>query len=233
MIRGVLRFCIFMPIALGCTWGACLAADTSSPLLDRGAFFTEPEITGARVSPDGKFLAFLRPLGAVQNIWVKRTNQPLAAAQPVTAVNVHSPDAFYWSRDSRYLLFTSDASGQGKSDLFAVDVNSIGALGGAPEARNLTNGQGTPAQILAVPQAAPDLVYVALTNGQRPEHDVYSVEIATGKRSLLRKNDVGAAGWLFDRAGKPRLAPPTRKEGAFQILRLDAGGPPLGLSCRR
>jgi dipeptidyl aminopeptidase/acylaminoacyl peptidase len=231
MIKGILSFCILMPIALGCPWGECLAADTSSSLLDRGAFFTEPEITGARVSPDGKFLAFLRPLGAVQNIWVKRTNQPLAMAQPVAAVNDHSPDAFYWSRDNRYLLFTRDAGGQGKPDLFAVDVNSIGAPGGAPEARNLTNGQGTPAQILAVPQAAPNLAYVALTDGQRPEHDVYAIEIATGKRSLLRRNDIGAAGWLFDLAGKPRLATRTGKYGAFELVRLDAAGSALVYSC--
>ncbi|HEY6456533.1 MAG TPA: hypothetical protein VIY90_14770 [Steroidobacteraceae bacterium] len=128
------RFCVCATVALGCVAAdsACRAAVTPAPLLDRGAFFTEPEIIGAQVSPDGKFLAFLKP-GAVQNIWLKRTNQPLAAAQPVTAGDDHSAEAFYWSRDSRYLLFTRDAGGRGKSDLFAVDVNSVGGIAGAPK----------------------------------------------------------------------------------------------------
>jgi dipeptidyl aminopeptidase/acylaminoacyl peptidase len=211
--------------------GTCLAADPPSALLERAAFFTEPDITGPRLSPDGKFLAFLRSAGAVQNIWVKRTDQSLTTAQPVTAVNDHSPDAFYWSRDSRYLLFTRDASGQGKSDLFAVDVNGIGTRGDAPEARNLTNGKGTPAQVLAVPPATPDLVYVALTDGQKSPHDVYAVEIATGTRNLVRKNDLGATGWLFDLAGKPRLASRPGKYGAVELVRLDAEGSELVYSC--
>jgi dipeptidyl aminopeptidase/acylaminoacyl peptidase len=226
-------FRVLAAVALNCAAAsrACLAADAPAPLLDRAVFFAEPEITSARVSPDGKFLAFLRPLGAVQNIWLKRTDQPLTTARHVTAVDVQSPDAFYWSKDSRYLLFTRDASGHGKSDLFAVDVNRVGAPGGASQVRNLTDGQGTTAQVLALPKALPDLVYVALTDGQRPEHDIYAVEIATGKRSLLRRNDLGAIGWLFDLAGKPRLATRTGKYGAFELVRLDAAGSVPIYSC--
>jgi hypothetical protein len=96
-------FCVLAAVALDCVAAsrACLAADAPAPLLDRGVFFAEPEIVSARVSPDGKFLAFLKPLGARQNIWLKRTDQPLTTARPVTAVDDHSPDAFYWSMDSR------------------------------------------------------------------------------------------------------------------------------------
>jgi dipeptidyl aminopeptidase/acylaminoacyl peptidase len=227
-LRG--RLCVFTALALGCLGRACLAADVSTPLLDRAAFFTEPEITGAQVSPDGKFLAFLKR-ATVQNIWLKRTDQPLTAARPVTAVDDRSPDAFYWSRDSRYLLFTRDAGGNGKSDLFAVDVHSVAAAGGAPTARNLTDGHGTPAQVLALPEAAPDLAYVALTDGQRLDRDIYAIKIATGKRSLLRRNDVGAVGWVFDLAGKPRLAARTGKYGAFELVRLDTTGSALIYSC--
>ena len=226
------RLCVFTAVALGCvaSSGACSAANVATPLLDRAAFFTEPEIAGAQVSPDGKFLAFLKR-GTVQNIWVKRTDQPLTAARPVTTVDDHSPEAFYWSRDSRYLLFTRDASGHGKSDLFAVDVHSVDAASGAPKARNLTDGQGTPAQLLALPEADPNLAYVALTDGQQPDHDIYAVEIATGKRSLLRRNDMGAGGWVFDLAGKPRLAIRTGKYGAFELVRLDTTGSTLIYSC--
>jgi hypothetical protein len=31
------------------------------PLIDRDLFFGDPEIAGAQISPDGKFIAFIKP----------------------------------------------------------------------------------------------------------------------------------------------------------------------------
>ena len=50
------------------------------PLIDRELFFGDPEISGAQLSPDGKFMTFLKPLEGTRNIWVKRTGEPFAAA---------------------------------------------------------------------------------------------------------------------------------------------------------
>ena len=46
------------------------------PLLDRELFFGDPEISGAQISPDGEFIAFIKPLDGTRNVWVKRTDQP-------------------------------------------------------------------------------------------------------------------------------------------------------------
>ena len=206
-------------------------ADTSAPLLDRGLLLAEPEITSAQISPDGKLLAFLKPFDGVPSIWIKRTDEPLAAARRVGAASGHSPKPFYWSNDSRHLLFTKSSSGNGKSDLFAVRVDDIAGLRGLPEARDLTDGAGTLATVLALPDASSGEVYVALNDAQRARQDVYAIDIATGKRTLLRTNDVGAIGWVFDLAGKPRLAIRTGKYGQFELARLDAAGPELIYSC--
>ena len=32
------------------------------PVIDRELFFGDPEISGAQISPDGKYIAFLKPL---------------------------------------------------------------------------------------------------------------------------------------------------------------------------
>src|SRR5687767_14180440 len=44
------------------------------PLIDRDLFFGDPEISGAQLSPDGKFIAFVKPFKGNRNIWVKRTD---------------------------------------------------------------------------------------------------------------------------------------------------------------
>ena len=55
------------------------------PLIDRELFFGDPEISGAQISPDGKFIAFVKPLKGTRNIWVKRTDEPFDKAKPITA----------------------------------------------------------------------------------------------------------------------------------------------------
>jgi hypothetical protein len=55
------------------------------PLLDRELFFGNPEITGAQISPDGQYIAFIKPYKDTRNIWVKKTGEPFDAARLVTA----------------------------------------------------------------------------------------------------------------------------------------------------
>jgi dipeptidyl aminopeptidase/acylaminoacyl peptidase len=198
--------------------------ETVVPLLDRELFLREPEFTAVQLSPDGRFLAFFKSQGGVKNLWIQRTDKPFSAPRPVTAVRDQPPETCYWSQDSRYLLFTRDASDNGKPDLFTVSVDSIERADGAPTARNLTGGLGTPARVVAVPQAASGLVYVALSEGNRPGQDLYSIAITTGDRRLLRTNDLAARDWVFDLTGELRLAIRTGQYGEFELLRLDAAG---------
>jgi len=37
------------------------AADATAPILDRELFFGNPEIAAAQLSPDGQYVAFLKP----------------------------------------------------------------------------------------------------------------------------------------------------------------------------
>jgi len=141
LARGTHAFVLPCLLAIACD-AAAARAGSAAPLLNRGMFLTEPEITAAQISPDGELLAFLRPLHGVETLWVKRTDEPLAAAVPVTAGSEHSPMVIYWSNDSRYLLFTSDLSANGKADVFAAEVDSLAGSSDPLKARNLTDGWG-------------------------------------------------------------------------------------------
>jgi hypothetical protein len=55
------------------------------PLIDRELFFGDPELSGAQISPDGKFIAFVKPFKGTRNVWVKRTADSFDAAKPITA----------------------------------------------------------------------------------------------------------------------------------------------------
>src|SRR6478736_1428941 len=81
-----------------------IAASALPPLIDRELFFGDPEISGAQISPDGKFIAFVKPLKGTRNVWVKRTEDPFDKAKPVTAETARPIPGYFWSRDGKYIL---------------------------------------------------------------------------------------------------------------------------------
>src|ERR1700716_3626285 len=46
------------------------------PVIDRELIFGNPEIAAAELSPDGKYVAFLRPWKDTRNVYVKGVNEP-------------------------------------------------------------------------------------------------------------------------------------------------------------
>jgi hypothetical protein len=81
------------------------------PIIDRELFFGDPEIVGAQISPNGLFIAFIKPFKGTRNIWVKRTTEPFASAKPITADTTRPVDFYFWSRDGKYVLFVQDQAG--------------------------------------------------------------------------------------------------------------------------
>jgi len=56
-----------------------IAADKTGglpPLIDRDLIFGNPEIAAAQLSPDGKYLAFLKPWKDTRNVYVKAIGEP-------------------------------------------------------------------------------------------------------------------------------------------------------------
>ncbi len=192
------------------------------PLLDRELFFGDPEISGAQISPDGKFIAFVKPYKGTRNIWVKKTDEPFDAAKPVTNDQRRPVTNYFWSRDGRYILFSQDKGGDENYNVYAVNPSITGAE--VPPARNLTDAQGVRAFIYAVPKSDPDAIYVGLNDRDSSWHDLYKVKISTGQRTLIRQNTGQVSGWLFDQKDQLRLATHTAENGDTEILRVTPEG---------
>ncbi len=195
------------------------------PLIDRELFFGDPEIAGAQLSPDGQYIAFLKPFNGTRNVWVKRTGEAFDKARPLTADAKRPIPQFFWSRDGKYVLFVQDNAGDENYNVYAVRPDQAPAAGkDVPEARNLTSAQGARALIYAVPKGDPDGLLVGLNDRDKAWHDLYRVRISTGERTLLRKNAERIALWQFDLKDDLRLAVRTADNGDTEILRVDADG---------
>ena len=192
------------------------------PLMDRELFFGDPEIAGAQLSPDGRYIAFLKPLNGTRNVWVKKADEPFTAAHPVTAETRRPIPGFFWTRDGKYILFVQDQGGDENFNVYAVDPGAKPAEGQqVPAARNLTDAKGVRAVIYNVPKSDPDAMYVGLNDRDKAWHDLYKVKISTGERTLLRKNTDRVTEWVFDHAGNLRLATRSAENGDTEVLRVD------------
>ncbi|MCW5977408.1 MAG: prolyl oligopeptidase family serine peptidase [Bryobacteraceae bacterium] len=217
----------FSRLLLVCLILAALAAaqSTPPPLIDRELFFGDPEISGARLSPDGKYIAFMKPWNDTRNIWVKKTEEPFDAARRVTAETKRPIPAFFWSWDSKYLLYVQDKDGDENYNIWSVSPSAAPPAGAeVPEARNLTNVQGVRAQIYAQPRSDADLLYIGLNDRDKAWHDLYKLKISTGETTLLRRNTERLMGWVFDNKDQLRLAVRSADNGDIETLRVDPAG---------
>ncbi|MBL8111353.1 MAG: S9 family peptidase [Acidobacteria bacterium] len=226
----VLRAALFVPLATLATLAPASVAVAAShsevpPLVDREIFFGDPEISQARLSPDGKFIAFVKPLDGTRNIWVKKTGDPFTAATPITAETKRPVPAYFWSRDGKYILFVQDQGGDENFNVYAVDPAAKPAEGSkVPAARNITEAKGVRTIIYDVPKTNPDVIYVGLNDRDAAWHDLYEVTISTGARKKLRENTERLTGWVFDLTGKARLATRSADNGDTEFLTVtDAG----------
>jgi dipeptidyl aminopeptidase/acylaminoacyl peptidase len=195
------------------------------PIIDRKLFFGEVEIAGAQISPDGQYLSFLKPYKGTRNIWVKKANEPFSAARPVSAEATRPVRVYFWSRDSKYLLYAQDAGGDENFNVYAIDpALPADPKTGVPPIRALTNLKGVRTEIFAAPKAKPDILYIGLNDRDPQFHDLYELHISTGEKTLLRKNTERIAGWDFDNDGNLELAERTNQAGNTEVLRVDADG---------
>jgi|SRR5712691_763601 len=231
--RWAIRLGICLIVACSTLTSAGAAASSQAPpskrgvppLLDRELIFGDPEIAAARISPDGRFIAFMKPFKGTRNVWVKRTEERFDKARPITAATRRPIGGYFWSRDGKFVLFVQDQDGDENFNVYAVNPLEAPPAGGdAPTARNLTDVKGVRAGIDGVPKSDPDSLYIGLNDRDQAWHDLYKVRISTGERTLVRKNSERISGWTFDTHDRLRLAVRSAENGDTEILRVDDSG---------
>jgi dipeptidyl aminopeptidase/acylaminoacyl peptidase len=194
-----------------------------TPLIDRELIFGNPEIASAQLSPNGQYLAFLKPWKDTRNVWVKGVGEPFSAARLLTTESKRPIAGYFWTRDSKSILYVKDNDGDENFNVYAVDPSAKPPEGAdAPPSRDLTGLKGVRVFIYEVPKSDPDIVFIGLNDRDKAWHDLYKLRISTGEKTLVRKNTDRVVGWSFDLKGQLRLAIRNADNGDTEILRVDA-----------
>jgi dipeptidyl aminopeptidase/acylaminoacyl peptidase len=192
-----------------------IAADISSvPLIERAKLFGNPVKANGRISPDGKWLSWIAPRDGVLNIWVAPVDNP-DAAKPLTNDRERPVRQYFWSPDSSEILFIQDKGGDENFLLYGVDIATA-------KQTTLTPFKKTRAMIVGVSNRHKDRILVGLNNRDPKWHDVYSLNLKTGKLTLVQRNP-GYAGFLADDDLKLRIALKSREDGGTDYYRIANG----------
>jgi dipeptidyl aminopeptidase/acylaminoacyl peptidase len=196
------------------------------PLIPREKLFGNPVKVAPRLSPDGKRLAYIAPSDGVLNVWVKTVGKD--DDKVITADKVRGIRECFWAYDGVHIIYLQDAGGDENWHAYAVP-----AAGGA--AVDLTPVKGAQAQIAGVEKSDPTHIVVALNDRDPQFHDLYKVDLKSGKRTLVLKNDIKAVAFVLDRALHVRAAQTFKPDGTVEILhrasdkapwkKIDAWGP--------
>jgi len=222
-----MRKFLLLLLALGLAVGSVAAAELSyldklPPLIDREIFFGDPEIAGGQISPDGKYISFLKTYTGHLNIWVKGIDEPFDAARPMSADTARPVFRYFWTKDGKYILYIQDKGGNENFHAYAIDpAEKLQEGRDVPEARDLTPIEGVTVTFYAFPEKTPDILYIGLNDRDERYHDVYRLKISTGERELVWENTQGMSGFEFDRDGNLRLATKETEDGGTEFFRVD------------
>jgi dipeptidyl aminopeptidase/acylaminoacyl peptidase len=189
----------------------------AAPLIARADLFGNPERTQARISPNGENIAFLAPKDGYLNLFVMRTGDDVASARAVTADAKRGIRRFLWAANGAQILYLQDEGGDENWRLYAVEVATGKSI-------DLTPLSGVQAQIISVSPREPHAVLVGLNDRDPRWHDVYKIDVRTGKRALLQRNTERFAGFVADQDNIIRLATKTMPTGAVEIWAFNGEG---------
>lgn len=195
------------------------------PLIDRNLFFGDPQYAGAQLSPDGNYITFRKQHLGVMNIWIKSAEDEFEDARPLTADRERPVTSYFWSHDSRYILYVQDKGGDENYNIYRVDINEEPDMEtGVPEAANLTPMENIRAGIYSVPRSYPDKMIVGINDRDPSLHDVYQLDIESGELVLLIENTENIAGWLTDMDANVRAGLRQTADGGTELLMIREDG---------
>ncbi len=185
------------------------------PLIDRDMLFGNPDKAAARVSPDGTQLSFLAPKDGVLNVYVGPIDDP-SAAVPVTDDKQRGIRSYFWAYTNKHIIYRQDAGGDEDWHVYCVNLKD-------KKTTDLTPTKGISARIEAVSYRFPSEILVNINDRDQRFHDIYRINIESGKKELVQQNDA-FTGFLTDEDFRVRFAMRYDPDGGEMILKPDGSG---------
>ena len=180
------------------------------PLIEREILFGNPERTSPRLSPDGKYLAYIAPdENNVLQVRLRTIGE--ADDRELTEDTKRGIRVFFWTYSGEELIYLQDTDGDENWHLFSVNIQS-------KLVRDLTPFQGVQAQPIALDCNFPNQILVGMNIRDRRIHDVYRINLKNGAVELDTENPGKIQEWTADAQFQLRAAIATTADGGLELL---------------
>jgi dipeptidyl aminopeptidase/acylaminoacyl peptidase len=168
---------------------------------------------GHLISPDGKKMAWYSAAGGTA-VRVKTLGKDDGKRYP------GDPRYIRWAGDSKHLLMVADRGGDENTRIFAVNTELDSA-----KPVDLTPTPNTVSHVSQVVNGTSQMVFVS-NRRDKKVFDLYSIDLALRKETLLARNPGNVHRWVVDRAGVLRAR--MSLEGDTSILEIRNTAAPGG-----
>jgi dipeptidyl aminopeptidase/acylaminoacyl peptidase len=175
-------------------------------LIPRTLLFARSERSRPRLAPGGDRLAWLEGGDGVDRICVRTTG-----GRETVVGSLRGVRELWWRRDGSGLLCRFDPHGADASRLAAIALDGSGprVLAGAGDAE---------ARLVALSGRHPRAALITVNDRDPTRHDVYRLDLDTGRRTSVETGDVAPLRWIADHALRVRACIDPTADGGFRLL---------------
>lgn len=195
MLR-ILRYLI--PVLLVILLFSCRQKGAEIPIND---FFKTPEKSAFRISPDGKYVTYIKPDKQKQNLYVIPANDVMNGIESgklAADLGGFAGRGYQWTYDNQ-IVFTQRNPLTSVNKICVLDMNSF-------KIRDLLAEENVTLRIANVTRQTPDQITIEMNKRDSAYFDVFHLNIKTGELKSYYVNTNKVTDWYPDEEGKILLA---------------------------
>lgn len=167
-----------------------------SNLIPLEDFFKNPEKSSYQISPNGEYYSYMAPYENRMNIFIQKRGE--AEVVQLTSDTDRDIAGYFWPNNTQ-ILYAKDDGGNENYKLFGVNIDGT-------EPVCYTDFEDVRTQIIDDLPDLPNEVIIGMNKRNPQVFDPYRLNIETGDMEMLAENPGNIQGWMFDHAGKLRIA---------------------------
>lgn len=189
---------LFAVVALSLMLSGLSYAKSTDDLIPLRDFFKNPESTNYQISPDGKWISYLKPYEHRLNLFI-RENKDSGQETRLTSVTDRDIPNYFW-KGNGHIIYVRDFGGDENFHVLTVDIKSKAE-------KDVTNFPSTRAEIVdTLENVNDDELLISHNQRDKKVFDVFRLNIKTGKMTLLARNPGNITSWMVDHTGRLRVA---------------------------
>jgi prolyl oligopeptidase PreP (S9A serine peptidase family) len=179
-----------------------------APIIPLEKFFDNPKVDSCQISPDGLWLSCLKPHQGKLNVFVR--NLDSGKEHPITAEKERPVLNYFWSADSKSVLYLKDHLGNENYHLYRVAVQE------KSEPKDLTPFDNVTVELISMPRVT-SKVLISMNQRDPELMDAYWLDIQSGELQVAAENSGTFTGYLADLSNQVRVATGISAAGETEI----------------